>query len=121
MSFPASIAARVGSTPIIPTTAVRTISALSYALTAQRPSIPLATFIFVSASFTLKVSASSSDITETSSGLNSLACFSISSIFLPHERATTFRSPLERTMSKACVPIEPVEPIIEMFFILHLI
>lgn len=62
-----------------------------------------------------KLLASFSSLTLTNCGLNSLACFSIRERFLPQESATTCISPCSLITSSVCVPIEPVEPSIDIF------
>ena len=50
-------------------------------------------------------------------GLNSLICFSRRSILFPAASAVTSRSPFVLTISNVCVPIDPVDPKIAIFFI----
>ena len=72
----------------------------------------------VSARLVRSFLASFSSLTLTNCGLNSLACFSIRERFLPQESATTCISPCSLTTSSVCVPIEPVEPSIDIFFMI---
>ena len=55
--------------------------------------------------------------THTSFGENSLICCSNNVILLPAASATTSISFCSLTISSVCVPIEPVEPKIAIFFI----
>ena len=106
----------VGSMPVIPTTAVTTVSAFCIDDASTRLSFPPNTFIFVSLSFILSSRADATSATQTSSGLNSRACLSSRATFLLPVIAVTLNSSLwSRTMSSVCVPIEPVEPRIDMF------
>ena len=91
----------VGSIPIIPTTAVKTRSALSYVATKISPSILLKTSQSKSFIFSLNSFAKFSSNTLTISGLNSLICFSNNSILLPQLMLTTFISLLSLTISSA--------------------
>ena len=99
ISLPASIAASVGRTPIIPTIAVTTVSLFSQRATATSPSIPETIFTFTSASLSRSFSASSSRLTAAREGLNSLICSSSSSILLPQLRASTVKSGFSLTTS----------------------
>ena len=121
ISLPALIAAIVGLMPIIPTTAVRTISAVLITAVSIRPSIPVTILTSVSLTFIFNSSAFFSLYTHTTCGLNSLICFSNISMLLPAARLTTFKSSFALTISRVCVPIEPVEPRTAIFFILILI
>ena len=117
ISFPAFIAAIVGRIPIIPTTAVTTISAPSSVATARSPSMPLSTRISRSRTRSFSSFAFSSFQTAAIFGENSRICFSRRSILLPAARAVTSISLFARTTSNVCVPIDPVDPSIAIFFI----
>ena len=101
----------------MPTTAVTTISASQTVATSISPSIPKLTF--TSKSFTLseRILASASSHMATILGLNSRICFSSKSIFLCAESATTSTSLFILTISSVCVPMDPVDPKIDIFFI----
>ena len=114
--FFAFIASIVGSSPEIPTTAVTTVSSPSAVAVSIRPSFPCTTFISVSASLIFKSLAFSSSVRHTVFGLNSLACFSIKSIFECADIASIFIPLYSRAISRVCVPIEPVEPNTAIFF-----
>ena len=117
ISLPASIAAIVGRTPSIPTMAVTKISDSASVATAIKPSMPYKTSIFKSAIRFFSSDAESASPTDTNFGLNSRICFSNKSIFRPQDIDVTIKSPCSLTISKVCVPMEPVEPRIAIFFI----
>ena len=106
--------------PIIPTNAVTTMSASLITAHSISPSIPETTFTSVSATLTFNSRAAFSLYAQTSFGLNSLICFSSASILVDAAMATTSKSLLALTISKVCVPIDPVEPKIDILFILIL-
>ena len=116
--FPAVIAAIVGRIPIIPTIAVTKISTSGSVDTSISPSIP--DTIFTSRSLTLSASsfARSSLQTATTFGANSRICASSRSILFPAASPDTSISLFSLTTSNVCVPMEPVEPKIAIFFIL---
>ena len=116
MSLPASIAASVGSRPTMPTTAVTTISAPLSAAQAVRPSMPESTRISVSASLILSSRAASSSNAHTILGCSARACSSSKFMRLFVVNATTSAS-TDGKISTVCVPIDPVEPKIAIFFI----
>ena len=119
ISFPALIAAIVGSTPIIPTIAVTTMSASGTVAASMRPSSPYTILTpEISLNLSLISAASFSSPTDIRPGMNSLTCFSRSSMFLPQERATTSISLFALTISRVWVPMEPVDPMIDIFFIM---
>ena len=118
MSFPALIASIVGRIPIIPTTAVTRISVFFIVATSRSPSMPATIFVSVSATLTRNSSAFSSDHTATICGWNFLICSSNILILLPAASPSTSISPFSLTTSRVCVPMEPVEPKIAIFFIL---
>ena len=89
MSFPASMAAMVGRMPIIPTTAVTTISADSSVAASIRPSMPLTTLTSRSATAALSSFAFSFSQRQAIFGLNSLICSSSLLTLLPAARAVT--------------------------------
>ena len=111
ITFPAFIAAIVGLRPLNPTNAVRTMSMSSAPTRLQTESIPAKTLM----SFGWRASAtfrylSSLQIT-AAFGLNSRACsMRRSSLLLAVRSSTSKRSLCCLTTSRACLPIEPVEP-----------
>ena len=115
IAFPASMAAIVGSRPTIPTTAVTTTSASGRVAASIKPSIPETTRISVSASFVFSSFAFSSLYTATKDGCKARACSSARAILVLTEIAHTCAS-MESRISMVCVPIEPVEPRITIFF-----
>ena len=117
ISFPALIASIVGRIPIIPTIAVTRISVSFMVATSRSPSMPATICVSVSATFTRNSSAFSSDHTATICGWNSRICSSSILILLPAASPSTSISPFSLTTSSVCVPIEPVEPKIAIFFI----
>ena len=121
MSLPASIAAMVGRIPIIPTMAVTRISDSGCAATSRSPSIPDTIFTSRSAVRILSSFAFSSVHTAASGGRNSLICLSSRSILEPAANAVISRSPLFLATSRVCVPMEPVDPSIAIFFIYFLL
>ena len=117
ISLPARIASIVGRIPSIPTIAVTRISVPGMAASSRSPSIPDTTFVSVSWIFCARSSAAFSSQTAASFGENSLICSSSFSMFLPALIPRTSISLFARTTSSVCVPIEPVEPKIAIFFI----
>ena len=117
MSLPARIASIVGRIPSIPTIAVTRISVSGIAASSKSPSMPATTFVSVSWIFCARSLAAFSSQTATSFGENSLICSSSFAIFRPALIPRTSISPFARTTSSVCVPIEPVEPNIAIFFI----
>ena len=117
MFFPARIPSIVGRIPIIPTIAVTRISVSFCTATSFSPSIPDTTFTFKSLIFSLSSFAFSSSQTAASTGRNSRICASKSSMLLPAASAMTWISWFSLTTSSVCVPMEPVEPSIAIFFI----
>ena len=111
--LPASMAARVGRRPTIPTTAVTTVSLSGRDAASSRPSIPQAARMFKSDSRSLRARASSRSQSTTRRGRNCLACRSSRSIFRRAVRAST-RTPSRAQTSRVCRPMEPVEPRSEM-------
>ena len=120
MSLPALMAAIVGSRPTMPTTAVTTMSAPLSAAQAIRPSMPVKTSIFVSASLIFSAFAAFSSIAQTIFGCRARACSSNKFMRRLVVNATTSAS-IEGRISTVCVPIEPVEPKIAIFFIIFLL
>ena len=116
--LPALTAESVGKSPATPTIALTTVSAFSYCAAANMPSFPPITFIFVSASDIFSISADFSSSTPTISGINSLACFSSSSMLLFAVNAHTL-IPCILATSSVCTPIEPVEPNTDIFIFSH--
>ena len=86
------MAAIVGLIPIMPTIAVTRMSDDESSAISINPSMPATTLMSVSARHSLSLAAFSSLHIPTTSGENSLACFSRSSILLPAASATIFRS-----------------------------
>jgi len=91
------MAAMVGSSPIIPETAVTTQSAVLQRAASQSPYVPDKIFVGVSFTFSLSSLAYFSSKTAATSGLNSLICSSkremflfaeSEDIFIPNSRAT---------------------------------
>ena len=117
MFFPASIPAIVGRIPIIPTIAVTKISVSGIVAISISPSIPATTFTGKSEILTRSSLAFSSDQTATVFGENSRICSSSKEILFPAAIPTTSMSLFALTTSNVCVPIEPVEPKIAIFFI----
>ena len=115
--FFARIAATVGRRPIIPTTAVTSISDSGITAAASRPSIPLTICTGRSRTFARSCAASASSQTAASFGRNSRIWRSRRRIFLPAVSAQTLISFCSLTISSVCVPIEPVEPRIAICFI----
>ena len=107
------MAARVGFSPAMPTTAVTTVSALARLAASSRPPSPPATRVGVSASRRRRSAAADSSAAATSSGRNCRACASASSTLWLTVRAAT-RWPQLSATSRVCRPMEPVEPKIEM-------
>ena len=117
ISLCALIASMVGKIPIIPTMAVTRISISGKAAIWRSPSIPQITAVFRSEILSLKSSAAFAVHITASLGSNSRTCSSRSFTLLPAARAVTCSlSGYFLTISSVCVPIEPVEPIIPIFF-----
>ncbi|MNR19142.1 hypothetical protein D3C85_1359100 [compost metagenome] len=115
MSLPASIAAIVGFKPTEPITAVKTKWVCGNCTAAINPSSPAITFVFGKADLTCWYKFSL-PIT-TNAGLNSKACaISKSALCRAVKASTLYKSGFARTTSSACVPIEPVEPNMDMCF-----
>ena len=120
MSIPASMAASVGRSPTMPETAVSSISAESQVATAMSPSMPESTSMSGNSAWIrfLRSKAASGSITPTSAGWYRRICSSRASISLKQEILTTFSSSgNSSTTDSACVPMDPVEPMILIFFI----
>ena len=118
ISFPASMAAMVGRIPIMPTTAVTTIWASGSQAASIKPSIPLTTFTSRSLIRRLSSLAASSFQRQAIFGWNSRTCFSKSSTLEPAASAVIPMSWLYLAISSVWVPMEPVEPRTEIFFII---
>ena len=116
MRFRSRMAASVGRRPIMPDTAVTTVSALGSVAASSRPSIPEATRIVVSASRTFNAFAADSSIKTANSGRYLRHWASIRSTSRFALSAAT-RSPRSSATSSVCRPMEPVEPKIEMAFV----
>ena len=119
ISLPDFIAAMVGSIPLIPTTALSTISASGMEAAVISPFFPkpVSKLLFLSSFFNSRLNFSSA--TDTNLGLNSSICFFKRVILLPAASATTSISLLYLIISRACVPIEPVEPSMLIFLIIY--
>ncbi len=121
--LPFLIASNVGTKPIIPTIAVSKTSISSSEEIATNPSIPLNTSMFISLGIiSFSTFALASLYTATYLGLNSFICSNNKFILLFADIATTSNLSLfALTTSNVCVPIEPVEPNIDIFFIYFLL
>ena len=115
--FFAFITAIVGLIPIIPTIAVTTTSTSSNVEISISPSIPETTLTLRSDIIVLSSFALTSSYTQTILGINSLICSSNKTTLLFADKEITFKSLFFLTISRVCVPIEPVEPNIAIFFI----
>mmetsp|Transcript_6701 Transcript_6701/g.19622 ORF Transcript_6701/g.19622 Transcript_6701/m.19622 type:complete len:233 (-) Transcript_6701:318-1016(-) len=123
MSLPALIAATVGWRPAHPTMPVTVASTEGKAATSHIPSTPAAisgTYPPSSDLIDPKASLSSPTLVsliDTSSGLNSLIWSRRSSTLLPALKAFTSKlSGCSRQMSSVCVPMEPVQPRMDIGF-----
>ena len=116
--LPFLMASMVGSSPAQPTMPVTTTFASSSVATASTPSAPPHTWNFFRSqprsaifSFSSGTFAGSAQLTTLTVSLNSAACDASRSRLPPADRAVTLNlSGRARTMSKVCVPMEPVEP-----------
>ena len=97
-SFFASMAAKVGRSPTMPTTEFNTRSASCAAAAKHNPSMPETTVTDISATAIFSCFAASKSKTATSCGLNSRICFSSNAIFWYAANAVTDR-PRPRTTS----------------------
>ena len=113
MRLPARMAARVGRSPAMPTTAVTTVSAEATVAASRSPASPERTRTEVSESRTFRSAAAVSSTHTASSGRNRRACSSRSAALRWAVRARTGRSRAAAT-SRVCRPMEPVEPRREM-------
>ena len=116
MRLPRSMAASVGRRPIMPDTAVTTVSAESSKAAASSPSIPPATLIFISERRRFNSSAAASSNKTASSGRNLRHCASSSSTFREAASAATGICSFSAT-SSVWRPMEPVEPRMEIRFV----
>ncbi len=89
ISLPASMAAMVGRIPIMPTTAVTTISASGSVAAWISPSMPETTLTSRSATFTRSSAALASSQTQATLGANSRICSSSRPMLLPAASAVT--------------------------------
>ena len=117
MSCPVFMASTVGTIPSIPTTALTTIRASATVAARTSPSAPKQISYRKSGVRSLSSDTDFSSATQTSFGLNSLICSAKAFILRPAARATTSISLLFLTTSKVWVPMEPVEPKTDIFFI----
>ncbi len=109
MVFPASMAARVGSSPAMPTTEVSTVSADGRVTASSSASLPPRTRTEVSAIRTARSWAAASSERTTSLGPTARACSSIILTLLWAVNAST-DNPRAAITSSDCRPMEPVEP-----------
>src|SRR6185369_14162687 len=119
ISFPAFIAAAVGTNPAAPTMAATTMSVSVRVAAATRPSTPdIISVPEPDGSMDFSLPASSSFRTTASLGENLAICFANRSRFAPAVRASTVNlSGWAATMSRVLVPVEPVEPSMVSLFI----
>ena len=120
MSFLCFIASNVGTRPIIPTIAVRSTSISGSDDIVFNPSIPLNTSMLISLGIIFfSFCADSSLYTATYFGLNSFICSSNNSMLLFADIAITSNLSLcSLTTSSVCFPIDPVDPRIDILFII---
>ena len=105
--WPASNAARVGSRPAAPTSALRTTSVSESAAAANTAPRPLAQFVTLSPTG----SGTRSSAKTAKRGLNEATWAARASPLLPATKAVTWNwSGWRRITSSALWPIEPVEP-----------
>ena len=117
MVLPAFTAAKVGIRPADPAIAETMISASEIVEMRISPSMPERTSTLRFMHRSLSSLAAFSLVNETIDGLKRLICDSILSIFSPALRPTTLnRSGKRETTSSVLVPMEPVEPNIEILF-----
>ena len=118
MALPARMALTVGRKPAKPTMAVSTMSISAFATTWQRASLPQNTLMGRWAKASRTKSYWPSSAITTVSGLNCRACCTSSLALLPAVRvwAAKWSGCCEIT-SRACVPIDPVEPSMAICFI----
>jgi len=117
-SLPASTAVTVGTSPAAPTMAESTRSFSGRAAISLYPSGPDRIFNSRGSPGSLPSRrAHSSSKTATIRGRNLAICSRSRTTFLPAARAVTRkRSRLQSMTASACVPIEPVEPKMAIFF-----
>ena len=117
MRLPSRMAARVGLRPTMPTTAVTTVSTPGSVAAVERAETPPWTRVFVSARRTFKSLAAASSVMITCRGRNFRACSSASATLLWAVMAATV-SPSCSATSRVCRPMEPVEPKIDIVFVI---
>ncbi len=110
-SMPSPSAATVGPRPAEPTRAFRTRSASESVISSTRPSAPPSTRPPVHSAAR---AAASGSARATVSTPNWRACSRSRSALPPAASPTTSSESLRETTSRACVPIEPVEPTIRI-------
>ena len=115
--FLAFMASIVGTRPTFPTTEVSVISASLWHDISLSESSPAITSVSVSARADLRSAYFVLSQMQTVWGLNFLACISSNPTLELAESATMLIPPSAEATSRACVPIEPVEPKTAMFFI----
>ena len=118
MRFPVRIAASVGFSPTMPTTAVITQSASAMVAASIRPSSPQLTRMGRSLISRARASAASRVAITASSGWKLRHCCAKSSTLVPAVRAATFTSGRRLIISRLCRPMEPVEPRMLTYFII---
>ena len=117
MRFFASMAARVGFRPTMPTTAVTTVSASGSTAASSSPSGPPITFVPVSASRTARSLAAASSVRTARDGRNFRTCSSTRSTLDRAVIAAT-RRPICSATSNVWRPMEPVEPKMEIVLLI---
>ena len=117
MRFFSWMAAKVGSRPIMPTTAVSTVSASGRVAASNRPVRPEATRVLVSAMRVFKSAAADSSQHTASFGWN-LRTWSSSCATLRLAATAATDIPQAAITSRDCRPMEPVEPSKDMVLIL---
>ena len=101
----------------MPTTAVTTVSTPGSVAAVERAETPPWTRVFVSARRTFKSLAAASSVMITCRGWNFRACSSASATLLWAVMAATV-SPSCSATSRVCRPMEPVEPKIDIVFVI---
>ena len=118
-STPCPTEFNVGAIPEAPTKPFNIKSISSRLDISNKPSLPTNTFELELESSFFTNSAAFESIIETTSGLYFLACLTNNSPFLYALKATILNSFLSLSMTlKVLIPIEPVDPSIEILFII---
>jgi hypothetical protein len=118
--FFSPMAASVGLSPTIPTTAVTTVSASGSAAASSRAANPPSTLVSVSFSRTAKSRAAASSVITARRGWNFRTCASKRSTLLFAVSAATQRPNCSAT-SRVWRPMEPVDPNIDIVFVIFLV